>query len=97
MQYGGYGFSKNGKPTITYLVNGKDSKIAVSGQRFGASSMDIYQICYLYGCKKCAGVDIDSYENSAHKKYLNKCSDEFDRWFWSSRCLDGIKERVMIN
>ena len=61
MQYGGYGFSSNGNPTITVVKNGVDTGVAVVEQRNGASSMDIWQICKLYECGKCNGVQIDSY------------------------------------
>jgi len=92
MQYGGYGFSKNGKPTITVIENGKDTGIATEGQRVKASSMDIWQICKLYNCSKCVDQVIESYKDAAHKKYLLKCSDDFERYFWKARCNDGHTE-----
>ena len=92
MQYGGYGFSTNGQPTITYKENGVDTGKATAGQRTGASSMDIWQICKLYNCDKCTDQMISSYDGPAHKDYLFKCSDAFERYFWKSRCYDRWAE-----
>ena len=114
MQYGGYGFSNNGQPTITGLasdffqiiwlrselikylkwgkklicnfpfpyffhslfkdlkhwkvvVNGRDTGVATAGQRISVTSMDLWQLCRLYGCEKCAGQSIGSYNDGDHK------------------------------
>ena len=85
MQYGSYGYAAyNYTPTMTYVEDGVDTGVPVEGQRDGASSMDIWQICKLYGCGKCNGFIIDSYDGDAYKNYMNKCTNA-DRYYWSSR------------
>ena len=59
----------------------------------GVSSMDLYQLCKMYECEKCAGMDIPSYEGDAHKSYMYQCKDyEPPQYYWPSRCGDGFKE-----
>merc|ERR1712130_1063628 len=46
----------------------------------------------MYGCEKCNGEKIDSYEGAAHKDYLLRCEGELERYFWKSRCYDWIED-----
>ena len=34
--------------------------------------MDVYQICNMFKCERCAGVDTPSYEEGSHKRYMIK-------------------------
>lgn len=92
MQYSGYGFSTNGKPTITIIVDGVDTGMAVVDKADRSSSMDTWQLCKLYNCDKCAGHEISSYSGAAHSQYMHKCSDDFLRYYFHSRCRDGFRD-----
>jgi len=61
MHYDSYGFARGRSPTITTARNGRDTGRRFQAQRFGVSSMDVYEICKMYGCQKCAGQTISSY------------------------------------
>ena len=85
MQYSGTSFSNkkdkfgNKEPTITYKFDGNNYKkgdpVASKGGMgpFGLSSMDLYQLCYMYECGTCAYRDIPTYEDKAHEVYMYKC------------------------
>jgi len=62
MHYDSYGFTNGRGPTITSVRNGRDSGKRFRAQRSGVSSMDVYEICKMYGCQKCAGQSITSYK-----------------------------------
>ena len=42
--------------------------MATEGQRVGVSSMDLWQLCRLYRCEKCAGQAIASYADGEHEE-----------------------------
>ena len=76
MQYGGKSFSSNKLPTITYKTGDQagESVQAMGGlSKFGMSSLDVYQICKMYECSRCAHRDIPTYQGKAHESYMYKC------------------------
>ena len=95
MHYGGTFFTIGGMPSMTYKKQGVDTgKVVVSNPK-KFSSMDVYEICKLYNCDRCANQEIPSYEGTAYKSLMHKCmgpSDYSDRYYWSSRCNDGFYE-----
>ena len=55
--------------------------------------MDVYQMCNVYQCERCAGLDIPSYEPDTHEKYMIKCINTVpDQFVWPNRCMDGLEE-----
>ena len=64
-----YPVGSEDNPTITFRAkdsanrwNNDSGKIYYRRKFAGASSMDRFQICKKFGCSKCAGQKIDSYE-----------------------------------
>ena len=92
MHYSSYGFQINGQLTMTQVVNGKDTGRPVPYQRDGISPMDIYEICKMYNCKRCADQIIGSYSGQAYKNEMLKCSGVNDSYYWKSNCNDGVKD-----
>ena len=59
----------------------------------GLSSMDVYQLCSVYECEQCSGLDISSYDGEAYKRHMIKCeTTEPEQYVWSRRCMDGWAE-----
>ena len=87
--------------TITVKVNGKPTDFTTIGQRKFISSMDIYEVCRLYECAKCANQTIpnadykDRNGEASYKRLMKKCSVQrhgVDQYYWLSRCRDGVTE-----
>ena len=53
--------------------------MATEGQRVGVSSMDLWQLCRLYRCEKCAGQAIASYADGEHEECFIFFFQKFQR------------------
>lgn len=89
MQYSSYSFSMNGGATITKKTDDQPFPV----QRVKASSMDVYQLCKIYDCQRCAGhTDYISEAIGDGKWKLIKCKQMENRYYWPNRCNDGFAE-----
>ena len=102
MHYSGYSCSikplNDDYPTISYKTGDRKGQL-VKGKRtidsFGMTSMDVYQLCKLMECEKCAGIDIPTYQGQAHEHYMYKCENPYvepPQFYWPRRCNDGYPE-----
>jgi len=78
-KYSGNSFAidKN-KPTISYKYGDrKGEAVDRKGgmEPFGMSSMDVYQMCKMYECETCAGIEIPTYDGNAHESYMYTCKN----------------------
>ena len=53
---------------------------------------DIYQLCALYKCNRCAGHNISYYDGKAFKELMGRCKGNKEVYYWHSRCNDSWKE-----
>ena len=78
--------------TMTLRKNGVNTGNPVPDQELGISSMDVYEICKLYNCQKCAGQPVQSYQGAAYANLMEKCDGTPDQYFWKSKCYDGVRD-----
>jgi len=77
---------------MTLRINDTDSGLPVPHQNKGPSSMDLYEICKLYGCTNCARQQVSSYSGAAYTNLMEKCNGSMEYYYWKSKCFDGIRD-----